>query len=133
MAAAFDTFIRAVKDAFSSFGALFSAIFGSAQKTQDEFISHFEPDFESTASNIGRTAGEILGQIVSFSLQGFALIANIVTVVVDAFTSLVNAYKEGGLKGVFEELGPTLKQSGTELFWQQVHFGILSSPVLNRL
>lgn len=109
MAAAFDTFIRAVKDAFSSFGALFTAIFGSAQKTQDEFISQLEPDFESTASNIGKTAGEILGQIVSFSLQGFALIANIVTVVVDAFTSLVNAYKEGGLKGVFEELGPTLK------------------------
>jgi TP901 family phage tail tape measure protein len=109
MAAAFDTFIRAVKDAFSSFGALFTAIFGSAQKTQNEFISQLEPDFESTASNIGKTAGEILGQIVSFSLQGFALIANIVTVVVDAFTSLVNAYKEGGLKGVFEELGPTLK------------------------
>ena len=109
MAAAFDTFIRAVKDAFSSFGALFSAVFGSAQKTQDEFINQLEPDFESTASNIGKTAGEILGQIVSFALQGFALIANITAVVVDAFTSLVNAYKEGGLKGVFEELGPTLK------------------------
>lgn len=106
---AFDILITAIRRSFTAIGGLFDAIFGNAKKSSADFIDSLEPGVESATLTIGEKIGKIIGDIITVTAQFFAIITDAITVVINAFTQLVRAYNEGGVKGVFEELGPILE------------------------
>lgn len=105
---AFKTFISAVKTTITTMGRLFENIFGKPKEDIKDFYDALEPGLDSTASRIGAAIGQILGWIVQTGLYTLTLISNVVTAIANAFNAVVTAYREGGVKGVFEELGPIL-------------------------
>ncbi len=110
---AFSVFVKEVKRAVSSVGGLFDAIFGGAKKAGEEvtsFTETLEPGAENTAMSIGMTVGDIIGGLVTLTVQALTFITTITGVVANALTGLVTAYREGGVVGVFEELGPLVAE-----------------------
>lgn len=110
---AFTVFVKEVKRAVSSVGGLFDAIFGGAEKASSEvstFTENLEPGVENTAMRIGMTVGDIIGGLVTLTVQALTFITTITGVVANALTGLVTAYREGGIVEVFEELGPLVAE-----------------------
>lgn len=105
---AFDTFVAAVKSTITTLGRLFENIFGKPKEDIKDFYDALEPGLDSTASRIGAVVGQVLGWIVQTGLYTLTLISNVITAIANAFNAIVTAYREGGVKGVFEELGPIL-------------------------
>jgi hypothetical protein len=108
---AFTVFVSQVRVAIKSVGGLFDAIFGGTEQATEGVQSFYDtlaPGAETGAMRIGRTVGEVIGGLVTLAIQGFTFLVSITSVIADAFTTIVTAYKEGGVKGVFEELGPLL-------------------------
>lgn len=106
--AAFKGFTLALKENFGAVGRLFDTIFGGAKKQGSDLIQTLEPGITNGATSFGQTVGSILGEFITLALRGLQFIVQIATTVANAFTSIVTAYQAGGVKGVFEELGPIL-------------------------
>lgn len=101
-------FGKAIRASLDAFGNLFDTIFGAAEKTTSDFYQSLNVGADSAAMKTGITVGEIIGSITEIVIRGLTFITEVTTAVVNAFTQLVQAYKTGGLKGVFDELKPTL-------------------------
>lgn len=106
--ATFVVFIAKVREAASSFSTLFDEVFGTAVDKQRTFQEGLEPGIKTTASSIGETVGAIVGDLLTLAIQTLTLMASVAGKIAEAFTAIVSAYREGGLKEVFQELEPIL-------------------------
>lgn len=92
--------LKGLRDAAKEF---FAVIFGEtddATKTGDVYANATE----TNAGKVGQTAGEILGELITLGTQTLTLVINLAAEITKALTNLAKAYKENGIRGIFDEL-----------------------------
>jgi TP901 family phage tail tape measure protein len=84
-------------------GEFFSVLFGETEKGIQQGNT-FSDALNTGAGRAGKSFGEILGELLTFGIQLMTVFTEVATAVVKGFTDLANAYKENGIKGIFDEL-----------------------------